>query len=291
MRQIYLVAAEFRKPSRLYFEISSTYPAQLVQVDNLDAQVRNSDFVIVDFLGLTTKHIQHLKLLSARTKFSLIGVLDTKNRQHILQARSLECKKVIDRSKPFAALLLELRPLLGDYSHAEISSECSVEMEKAVVAACSSFAQLSTAALIGADLPFAKLKNGAEELASAIKAEGLNAWLSAVELHHSHTFCHTMMVAGHAAHLSMALDLDSDEQFLLTVGALVHDLGKIKIPLSILDKPAKLSSGERNLINKHPIHSRNILRKCNGVPTEIFEMAVSHHEILDGSGYTQAAQC
>jgi len=215
----------------------------------------------------------------------MIGFADLKNRQQVMQAQEIGCLQLLERSEPLESMLSKLRPFLGDYACPDLTGQTSKEMAEAVTSACTTFSQLSTAALTGAPLPFAKLETSSKDIANMIEAEGLNAWLSAVELHHSHTFCHTMMVTGHVTHLARLLDLSQEERSLLGLGALVHDLGKVKVPLSILDKPGKLTDAERQLVNKHPVHSREILQDSTDVPAGAYDIAVKHHEFLDGSGY------
>lgn len=285
--QVLLTIADAKKASRIFFGISSTYPARLVEISGLTPQVPDKTLIVVDFLGATPAHVQHLKALRERTRCAMIGFADLKNRQQVMQAREIGCQDLIERNEPLSAVLLKLRKLLGDYSRPRLAGRCSPEMAKTVTSACANYANLLSAALTGAPLPIGKLESSATDIANRISAEGLNAWLSAVELHHSHTFCHTMMVTGHATHFSKVLGLSAEEQSLLGLSALVHDLGKVKIPLSILDKPGKLTAAERTLVNRHPVYSREILQASTSVPDEVYDIAVSHHEFLDGSGYPE----
>ncbi len=82
--------------------------------------------------------------------------------------------------------------------------------------------------------------------------------------------------------------LDLPQQLVEDVhlGALIHDLGKIGIPDSILNKPGKLSSEEFLIIRNHPNIARSILSSVN-LPQATFEAVFQHHERYDGSGYPQ----
>ncbi len=71
----------------------------------------------------------------------------------------------------------------------------------------------------------------------------------------------------------------------LAVGALFHDIGKTKIPGSILNKPGKLTDSEFNVMKKHPQYSAAILRNSSGLPLEAYDIAMHHHERFDGTGY------
>jgi len=76
----------------------------------------------------------------------------------------------------------------------------------------------------------------------------------------------------------------------LAVGALFHDLGKTRIPYSILNKPGKLSEAEFNIMKKHPGYSAKILRNSSGLPLEAYDIALHHHERYDGKGYPHGLQ-
>ena len=71
----------------------------------------------------------------------------------------------------------------------------------------------------------------------------------------------------------------------MTLGALVHDIGKTKTPLKILDKPGKLSDAELRTMRRHPVEGYEILMKNPDLGDEVAMVARSHHEYMDGSGY------
>ncbi len=71
----------------------------------------------------------------------------------------------------------------------------------------------------------------------------------------------------------------------LSIGAFLHDIGKIKIPNEILNKPGKLTDAEFTIMKTHANHSIDIIKKTPGVSALSLEVATLHHEKLDGSGY------
>ena len=66
--------------------------------------------------------------------------------------------------------------------------------------------------------------------------------------------------------------------------ALLHDIGKLSVPNSILDKPGPLDAGEWETVRLHPFYTQRILEHIRGLERLAF-MAASHHERLDGRGY------
>ena len=79
------------------------------------------------------------------------------------------------------------------------------------------------------------------------------------------------------------LGLSSASLYLLDFGAYLHDVGKIRVPLSILNKPAKLTHEEWGIIKKHPLYGRELLDQT--FMKEAGTIVEQHHERSDGSGY------
>jgi putative two-component system response regulator len=80
------------------------------------------------------------------------------------------------------------------------------------------------------------------------------------------------------------LGMDDDRLQGLYIGALLHDIGKLSVPSTILTKPGRPTEQEWNIIRAHPRRGYDILKEAN-LPWPVAEMALRHHERLDGSGY------
>ncbi|MBU8729409.1 MULTISPECIES: HD-GYP domain-containing protein [Cytobacillus] len=83
-----------------------------------------------------------------------------------------------------------------------------------------------------------------------------------------------------------ALDLNSRQILKLNLAAFLHDIGKVKVPVEILQKPGKLTSDEWELMKQHSTFGREILQET-GLPSliEAGEVVEQHHERYDGTGY------
>ncbi|MEG1971883.1 MAG: HD domain-containing protein, partial [Oscillospiraceae bacterium] len=81
------------------------------------------------------------------------------------------------------------------------------------------------------------------------------------------------------------LKLSDDKCETLSKIGILHDVGKLKIPQKILDKPGKLTDEEFELIKKHPVFSYEILEKSGITDREVLDGVKSHHERINGSGY------
>jgi putative nucleotidyltransferase with HDIG domain len=98
------------------------------------------------------------------------------------------------------------------------------------------------------------------------------------------TYRHSNGVAAAALRIANTLGLAPQEVTLLRRAALLHDIGKLCVPNSILEKPAKLEQHEWEIVKKHPHYSHEILRRIPGFE-QLSEIAANHHERLDGRGY------
>ena len=105
-----------------------------------------------------------------------------------------------------------------------------------------------------------------------------------VDAKSSFTAQHSLKVSQIALYLGKKLSLKEDNLERLELAALLHDLGKLRIADSILEKKGPLSVDERKIMDRHSFDSEMILRKINGFK-EVAELAASHHEMLDGKGY------
>ena len=104
---------------------------------------------------------------------------------------------------------------------------------------------------------------------------------------HSSTYEHSINVALSAAACGINMGMKNDELNDLALAALLHDVGKRKIPLSILDKAGKLTPEEREEVEKHTIYGYEILRYNEKISTSVRVAVLEHHENYDGSGYPE----
>lgn len=116
--------------------------------------------------------------------------------------------------------------------------------------------------------------------------------------YHSYTFEHCCSVAIYSALIGMALDLDDNYIDDLFLGGLLHDIGKRKIPVALLDKNGKLTDEEFEIIMSHAYIGYTIVSSLVGFNSPIFKQysdvkrmqrltqgVMGHHAKLDGSGY------
>lgn len=98
------------------------------------------------------------------------------------------------------------------------------------------------------------------------------------------TFVHSLNVGMIAAIIGRWSGKSEEEELLLISCGLFHDIGKLTIPKSILDKPDKLTPEEFDIIKKHPTNGYDILKNLP-IDERIKRATLMHHEKMDGSGY------
>jgi len=112
----------------------------------------------------------------------------------------------------------------------------------------------------------------------------INTLASIIENRDPYTSGHQKKVAYLAINISEELGLSDEETEALGTAAMVHDIGKITIPASILSKPGKVSDVEYKLIKTHSRTGYEIIKNIE-FPYPIEKIILQHHERLDGSGY------
>ncbi len=107
---------------------------------------------------------------------------------------------------------------------------------------------------------------------------------SAFEMKDPYTAGHQRRVTEIVSAIAFEMDIDQERFQGLRLASLIHDIGKINVPLEILSKPGKLTEPEFELIQTHSEAGYNILKKIN-FPWPIDRIVLQHHERMDGSGY------
>lgn len=100
----------------------------------------------------------------------------------------------------------------------------------------------------------------------------------------NYTYVHSINVAILSTLIAKQIGYRGKHLSDLCLGALLHDLGKLMIPGSILNKPSGLTSEEFEIVKMHPIQGQKMLQNI-GVPPEVLLSIRQHHERWNGQGY------
>ena len=150
------------------------------------------------------------------------------------------------------------------------------------------FASMFSAIRQGKPLRLSDAKNATSEIINGIEQNGLGVWLDDVRRYHQGTFQHCLLVTGVAVGFALSIRFPSADVKRLGLAATLHDIGKARIPLAILDKPGRLDPSEEEIMKRHPVIGYELLKDLPGISPEVLDGVRHHHEFLDGSGYPDA---
>lgn len=110
----------------------------------------------------------------------------------------------------------------------------------------------------------------------------LHTLVYSIDFRSHYTALHCSMMVRASVILAELCGLSEEEREAVYLGAFLHDLGKIAIPIKILESPDKLSPQQWEIMKSHVTITEDILRGC--VSDEILQIAIRHHETLNGTG-------
>lgn len=125
-----------------------------------------------------------------------------------------------------------------------------------------------------------------EEIAASVQRHP-NALISLVRLKNADEYTYLHSVAVCALMIALARQLGLDEALVREAGAagLLHDIGKMHVPMELLNKPGRLDEQEFARVREHPQRGLDILLQGRQVGALVLDVCLHHHEKLDGSGY------
>ncbi len=197
-----------------------------------------------------------------------------------------------DNADESAAAVLhsaEAAPHTAATSHAAVSmddelSRAAVIVDRSRAAVLSMFTEARMGKAVDADsaLPLV------EEIASSVmRNPGALIGLARLKTTDDYTYMHSVAVCALMISLAMQLGLDAAQVRDAGLAGLLHDIGKMAVPMAILNKPGKLSDTEFITVKQHPEAGYQILRRSDQVCAMALDVCRHHHEKIDGTGYPQ----
>jgi len=120
---------------------------------------------------------------------------------------------------------------------------------------------------------------------SMVRNPNATLWLSRLKDVDQRAYSHSLQTAIYMVALGLHLGLGREELTHLSVAGLMLDMGKIRVPKGILDKPGKLTDAEFGTIKEHVQHGLNIIAENATAHRKVIDAVARHHEREDGSGY------
>jgi putative nucleotidyltransferase with HDIG domain len=152
------------------------------------------------------------------------------------------------------------------------------------------FKNIANVLMTGENIAFETVQSSCEPMLTAIQNNNFQMLLDGVKNHDDYTYAHSLRVATFLTLLGHESGFNEDEQLLLASGGLLHDIGKMKIPHSVLNKPGKLNEQEFDIMKTHVNHTVDYLKISENIPKGVFTIAEQHHEKIDGTGYPYGLQ-
>ena len=125
-----------------------------------------------------------------------------------------------------------------------------------------------------------------EEIAASVMRNS-EALISLVRLKQAddYTYMHSVAVCAMMVALAKQVGLADEQVRLYGLAGLLHDIGKMAIPLDILNKPGRLTEDEFLRVKQHPRAGYEILNRASDIPPVVLDVCLHHHERIDGQGY------
>jgi putative nucleotidyltransferase with HDIG domain len=198
-------------------------------------------------------------------------------RSMIAQAYALGATSVVSKPKEIIFKLAQIEAKTTKGGVANTSSE--------IASSAAAFATMFSAIRRGQTIDIADAEHATSHIINSIEKDGLSTWLDDVRRYHEGTFQHCLLVTGVAVAFALEIGFTKPDIKRLGIAATLHDIGKARIPLSILDKPGLLDPDEEEIMRSHPAIGYELLKGLPGITPEILDGVRHHHEYLDGSGY------
>jgi HD-GYP domain-containing protein (c-di-GMP phosphodiesterase class II) len=267
--------------------LGSGGPVPMLLLPNPPPPGCKPSIVLCDIDLRSARSVRHLSNELGRMPYhgaKRLFVIDAARSADAFQAVQLGAHDVIGR--PFTAdgLLRRVRAVHAAAFNESIARE-EKELASGLAAAQTVLTRIFEGLPNGQALTLENVSEGEAQVVSALTAGGLDRWLEVVWRHHSESYRHCFSVTGLMVAFAQHLGMREADQRRLARAALVHDVGKAFIPLSILDKPAKLTDAEWTIMRRHPRLGHGVLSREGSFPAETLDAVLSHHEMLDGSGY------
>jgi putative nucleotidyltransferase with HDIG domain len=249
-----------------------------------DARIISDGVLMVDADLRQMVRVEQIRLVMREQNCisEKLFVVPNQLRSMVAQAYALGATAVVSRPKEIISRLAQIE-VAEKAAHGD---PATVQAEIADSAAA--FVSMFSAIRNGKSINLADADQATSQIINGITQNGLSTWLDDVRRYHEGTFQHCLLVTAVAVGFALDIGFATRDVKRLGLAATLHDIGKARIPLSILEKPGRLDPGEEEIMRRHPVIGHELLKDIAGLSPEILDGVRHHHEYLDGSGYPDA---
>lgn len=248
----------------------------------------NLSGVVVDIdleTGLSAQDFGRHLLGEAYKSVPRLFVLSARGHHARMQAWALGATDTISRPFDAGSILQRILSAFPDKIDLDVGDDDTAALDLGVQAAHLVMVKIFERIPQGVPLVLEDLADAEILIMRAIKRTSLKRWLSAVSQHHQRSYRHCLIVTGLAVAFAQHLGVREDDQRRVTRAALIHDVGMAFVPKSILNKTEDLDAAESCEMQKHARLGYDAMVRQSGLPREVRDVVLHHHEWLDGTGY------
>jgi putative nucleotidyltransferase with HDIG domain len=282
MRRIAVISGCAEQAGNLKRRLGDFFAADFLRPEEL-AHASPQEFVLVDIDLKDAVQIDRVKRwLQHRPQHgqAIFGV-NRGSRHDSIQAYAIGATDVVSRPIDARLLLQKFCRRPGAMRSAPAVAKLAGDMSVCV----NSLQDMFAAAVVGRVPDVRMLDTASTEIVERIDEDGLEPWLDVIRQHHSQTFQHCLIVTAVAVAFGRLLGFSRADKRRIASAGLLHDLGKARVPVAILEKPTPLCDEEVAVMRTHPELGIEALRDTAGLQPEMLDVVLHHHEYLDGSGY------
>jgi|tagenome__1003787_1003787.scaffolds.fasta_scaffold20961825_2 putative nucleotidyltransferase with HDIG domain len=284
MHQLLLVGDARSRPEELRHRLRDLFEVSFQPVERV-RDLTPRDLTLLDIDLANERELLTVKeWLKNKPKNSKIFIaIEKASRLQEARALALGATAIIPRPIDAGTLLT----MLSDNSTAltDMGAGAHGALGPGATAALDALENIFSAACSGKPVDAVAVQTAGNAIVNQLEAQGLPNWIDTVRTHHSQTYQHCLLVTGVAAAFGEHIGLSRKDRQRLSFAGMLHDIGKARIPLAILEKPGRLNDAELALMRKHPEYGFDALKSASALPPEMIDIVVHHHEMLDGSGY------
>jgi putative nucleotidyltransferase with HDIG domain len=278
---VFIDAAAKREATRLL--LGHIFDLTFFDIENIQT-AESQPCLLFDINLRDGPHLLEIKeWLNRKPKSSkVVFVTNKASHVQVIQAKSLGATDIVHR--PFDAKTL-IQKFGRDLDLPSIDhSENHIKESPGTKAGIEALHSIFSTACLGTPLDLAVIHTAGEAIVRHIEEHSLKSWIDTVRKHHNQTYQHCLLVTGVAVAFGQHLGFSQEDRHRLSFAGMVHDIGKARVPVAILEKSTPLSDDEMAVLRKHPEFGLEAL-KSTGLSPDMLDIVIHHHEYLDGSGY------
>ena len=289
MKRIVVVSDMIEHARALAGRLAEFFEAEAFALDKLPLAAPG-ELTLVDVDVRSPEKVASLKNWLKRRPANAQVIFSVNKESHAESIQAFAAGATDVMRRPVNARLLAWK-LSGGISAISNDSGAAENDASACISAGVSALQGMFAAVLSGETPNMQAISAAgAEVVEKLEEQGLSSWLDIVRNHHSQTYQHSLVVTAVAVSFGRHLGFSQADKQRLASAGLLHDIGKAKIPIEILEKPAPLNDEEVGVMRTHAPLGYEALKDSPGLQPEMLDMVLHHHEYLDGSGYPHGLQ-